>query len=156
LSEDDLEIIAMNATYEAFGMVMDFLSGAPPFNKFDLAYIAELIRAQLQLGHHLGAVTGQREMVGYAGWIHTSEANAELWMRDMGVLRPVETGRHDAAALTIVAVTDSRATPRLLRGARALNPGVRVFFKRSYDDALRPPKKASVLNFGDPEPEPGK
>jgi len=149
MTDEPLEIIQMNPSYEAFGMTLDFLSRSLPFGKFELAHISELIRDQLRLSHHLAALNSGREMVGYAGWIHTSAPAAEIWMRDMGPLRSVQSGSHDAAALTVVSVADTRATLRLMRGARNLNPGIRVFFKRTYDETLRAAKKSSVLNFDD-------
>jgi len=146
--DQELQIVGLANTYEAFGMVMNYLSGTLPFSHFELGQFAAIVRDQLVHGHNLAAITEANELAGYVGWIHTSRANAELWSNDMGPLRAVTDGSHDAAALTVVAATDQRATLRLIRGARTLHQGMRVFFKRGYDGSVRAPRKASVLNFG--------
>jgi len=143
-----LSIVGLANTYEAFGMVINFLSVSLPFSHFELGQFAGIIRDQLVQGHNLAAITDANEMVGYVGWLHTSQANAELWSNDMGPLRAVTDGTHDAAALTVVAASEQQATLRLIRGARTLHKGMRVYFKRGYDGQVRPARKASVLNFG--------
>jgi hypothetical protein len=142
------KIVHLSGSYEAFGMVMDYLSRSEPYTGFELGNLSKAIRRQLRLGHHLAAMLGD-QMVGYAGWLITSKEIAEAWREGKGLLKADPNGRRDAAALTIVAVTDTRATPGLIRRARQLNPGIRVYFKREYQEvALRGARKASVLNFG--------
>jgi hypothetical protein len=149
------KIVHLIGSYEAFGMVMDYLSRSEPYTGFELGNLSKAIRRQLRLGHHVAAMLGD-QMVGYAGWLTTSQEIAEAWKQGKGTLKADPNGNADAAALTIVAVTDARATPGLIRRARQLNPSIRVYFKREYRDvALRGARKASVLNFGParaPEP----
>jgi hypothetical protein len=152
IDEGEIKLTSLNPSFEAFGMVLDFLSAALPFSHFELGRFAGVIRQQLQIGNHLAALSRQNEMVGYAGWIHTSVAYATLWVEDKGSLLSLDGQPHDAAALTVVASQDKRATTMLLRGARVLNPGVRVYFKRGYDGDLRTAKKVSVLNVGNTLP----
>jgi hypothetical protein len=147
-TDDDLHTAFLSPSFEAFGLILDYLSLTTPFSGFELGNIAEVVRGQLGKRNHLVAMIGDR-LVGYAGWMHTTIAIAEEWTSMNGILRPV-SGAHDAAALTIFAVTDTRATPRLIRGARDLNKDVRVFFKRGYQGEARGPKKASVLNYSTP------
>ena len=146
-TRDGLTVVGLRPSFEAFGLVMDYLSRVAPFAGFELGKFGGIIRQQLAMGHNLAALNAQQEIVGYAGWIHTSSVSAEVWALDQGPLQHLDGQAHDAAALTVVAVSDPRATMRLMRGARALNKGVRVYFKRSYDGEVRGPKKASVLNF---------
>jgi hypothetical protein len=143
-----IKILSLNPSFEAFGMVLDFLSYALPFSHFELGRFSAIIRQQLHVGNHLAAVDAKNQLVGYAGWLHTSKSHAELWMADMGPLLAQDGQDHDAAALTVVASKDNRATTALLRGARQLNPGVRVYFKRGYDGEVRNAKKVSVRNVG--------
>lgn len=142
----DLKIIRLANTFEAFGLVLDYLSRTPPFADFELGSFAGVIRAQLSYENHLAAMSGKL-MVGYAGWLHTNAEYAEAWLRGDGILKSLDGRPHDCAALTVFVVSDARATPRLIRGARELNKGVRVYFKRDYDGSTRGPRKASVLNF---------
>ena len=156
LDEDDLKIdtngqydeffdhqaVQFNLTYEAFGLVLDFLSRTPPFGDYDLKTLSEAIRRQLHLGHHLVALR-ERSIVGYAGWLLTTEEVGEAWLEGRGRLAPVAPEYSNAAALTTVAVSDRAAVMPLVRGARDRNPNMRAFFKRDGEHGAR---KSVVLN----------
>ena len=118
-SLDDMrpKIVHLSGTYEAFGVVMDYLSRSEPYAQFELGNFSKAVRRQLRLGHHLAAMLGE-QMIGYAGWLLTSNEIAEAWKGGNGALKADPNGKTDAAALTIVAVTDERATPGLIRRAR--------------------------------------
>ncbi len=141
-----IRIVQLAGTFEAFGMVVDYLSRTAPFSEFVLGTLAGAIRQQLGAGHHFAAMSGT-ELVGYAGWLLTSDAVAQAWIDSNGPLLRVPPEQATAAALTTVAVTDPAATRRLMRGARELNKGKRVYFKRGSEGQNRPPRKTSVLNF---------
>ena len=49
-------------------------------------------------------------------------------------------------ALTIVVSALPASIAPMIRRARQLNPGVQVFFKRSYETDLKLPRKTSVAN----------
>ena len=85
-------------------------------------------------------------MVGYVGWLLTTKDIGDLWQRNLGKLRPVSAEKSDFAALTVVAARDRPILLRLIRGARTLNPGKRVYFKREYDGGEKSTRKASVEN----------
>lgn len=141
-----MQIVKLAATFEGFGLAMDYLSRTAPFSAFELGNFAGVIRAQLQHGHHLAAMDDQ-VLVGYAGWMLTTAKTAEAWRDGHGILYPGDPATSDAAALTVFAVSEPSATPRLIRGARELNKNMRVYFKRGYDEEARGAKKTSVLNF---------
>lgn len=141
-----VRIIQLAGTFEAFGMVVDYLSRTQPFSSFELGAFAAAVRNQLGQGHHFAAMAGS-EMVGYAGWLLTSDAVARAWVESNGPLLRLPAEQATAAALTTVAVTDPAATLRLIRGARELNKGKRVYFKRGSEGQDRPPRKSSVLIF---------
>ena len=138
-------VVCLAASYEAFGMVMDFLAESDVFANFELGTLAGVVRRQLRDGNNLAGVC-DNQIVGYAGWLHTNESTGEEWMENRAILRPLQAADTDAAALTVVAVSDPKVTPRLIRGARELNKGKRVFFKRGYDGVVRPGRKSNVLN----------
>lgn len=134
----------MPATLESFGVAVDFLSGFEPFSTTNLGVFARAVRRQILRREHVVAFDGEK-IIGYAGWLPTTIAAAEAWVKDGADLRPVDEFA-DAAALTTVAVADTKVTLGLMRAARELNPGIRVFFKRSYADPDRAPRKAAVQN----------
>lgn len=141
----EIKIVCLSATYQAFGMVVDFLADSMPFGTFELSEIAPVIRTQLKVGHNLAALQGDR-MVGYAGWLLTTNDIGTEWMENRAILSPMAAAESDAAALTIFASDDRSATTRMIRGARELNQGRRVFFKRGYDGQMKPGRKSTVLN----------
>jgi hypothetical protein len=141
-----ISIIHLNRSFEAFGLVMDFLSRVEPFSTFEVETLANVIRMQLRDSFHLAAMQGN-VMIGYAGWLRTTTAEANAWTEGRGILLARNGPEADAAALTVFAVTDPEATRRLITGARELNKGVRVFFKRELTASGTIPRKASVLNF---------
>ncbi len=148
-TKSDIQVIGFAPTYEAFGMVLEFLSASDVFSTFELRTVADVVRRQLADGHNLGAVRGT-EVLGYAGWLHTTESVGSEWMEDRSILKPLKPEDADAVALTVFAAADTSVTPRLIRGARELNKGKRVFFKRGYDGVVRPSRKSAVLNVAKP------
>ena len=143
-------IVGLAPTFQAFGLVIDFLSESDPFGSFEVSSLAPVIRRQLQDGHNLAAMQGDR-MVGYAGWLHTTAETGNEWSENRAILTPLPADQSDAAALTIFVSSDKSATQRLIRGARETNKGRRVFFKRGYDGTLKKSRKSTVLNFSAPE-----
>jgi len=126
-------------------MVIEFLAMSDVFQTFELATVANVVRTQLRHGHNLAGIVDDR-MVGYAGWLHTTVETGSEWMEDRAILKPRYDDGVDAAALTVFASADPAMTTRLIRGARELNKGKRVFFKRGYDGVVRADRKNTVLN----------
>ena len=140
------KILQLHASFEAFGVVFDYLSKIDPFSRFQTGHFASIIRMQLKRGHHLVAMDG-RDAVGYVGWLLTTRELGDLWQNDQGPLKAVGSEASDAAALTVVAARDNAVLKRLIRGARSLNPGKRVYFKRQYSGEGRLTKKSAVKNM---------
>lgn len=134
----------MPATLESFGLAVDFLSRFEPFTSTGLGLFVRVVRRQILKHEHVVAFDGEK-LVGYAGWLPTTNAAAEVWVTNGGNLQPADSGA-DAAALTTVAVDNPKVTLGLMRAARELNPGIRIFFKRSYVDPSREARKSAVLN----------
>ena len=135
----------LHGSFEAFGVVFDYLSRTDPFTRFEAGHFATIIRQQLKRGHHLVAMQ-EKTIVGYVGWLLTTKEIGDLWQQELGKLKPVAEEKCDAAALTVVSASDRAVLLRLIRGARTLNPGKRVYFKRQYDDERKGTRKASVKN----------
>ncbi len=140
--DDDLRIVQFNATYEGFGMVMDYIARRMPFAGFDAGTLTDAIHQQLKFGHNLVALRNN-QVVGYAGWLLTTPEIAEGWVE--GRARLVRKYGDDAvaAALTIVAGEDRQVITRLIRAARRINPGKRAYFKREAD-TIKPARKRSL------------
>jgi hypothetical protein len=141
-----IKIVQLNSSFDAFGAVMNFLSEIPPFKSFELSILSQVIRTQLHYGQHLAAINGET-IIGYAGWLRTTSLEAASWVEGRSILTARFDANADAAALTVFAVTQPTVTRRLIRGARTLNPGAKVYFKRGPESAARRTRKATVFNF---------
>lgn len=140
------EFRALPPTLESFGVAIDFLSRHAPFSTVEVGVFTRAVRRQILRGEHVIAWDGET-ITGYAGWLPTTTASAQRWLAHGGELAAADVGGDaDAVALTTVAVDDPKVVLGLIRASRDLNPGLRVFFKRSYADAGRPSRKSAVLN----------
>lgn len=136
MTETGVQIVQMNLTPEALGLVIDFVGRKPPFAGFEAFVLLEALRHQLRDQHHLVALEGMK-VVGYAGWMTTNTDIARAWLEDRGPLIRRSGPDAEASVLTIVASANKSITTRLMRGARELNPGRRVYFKRDSNDTDR-------------------
>jgi hypothetical protein len=132
---------------ESFGLVVDYLARVEPFSRYDLGNFVMAVKAQLGSGCHVAATRGGR-LVGYCGWLATTDAVAAAWAAGEGQLRPSSPGAAGAAAVTIVAAETATILRPLIRAARAQGPGWRLYFKRQYAASGRPARKSSVENVG--------
>lgn len=140
------EIRTLPPTPESLGAVADFLAGKPPFTKYEFAALIQAIRSQLRRGTHVCAVQGQA-VIGYSGWLPTTKAAAERWLRGEGRLTAPGNGKADAVALTIFAADGNAMVLPMIRAARKRCPGLQVFFKRSYANESVQPRKSTVRNL---------
>ena len=145
------------ANAEAVGAVIDFLSRDKPFSEFRVGVLVPAVKEQLVRQLHVCALRGN-VLVGYCGWVLITTEMGELWVKGQAQLKAVPADRADARALTIVRVEEPSMVRPLLRAARQLNPGKRVFIRRDYGDAQRTAKakQTSVLNVSLPQAQPGK
>lgn len=138
------EFVTLPPTLESFGVAIDFLSRFAPFSTTPLGPFARAVRRQILRGEHVVAWDGD-DILGYAGWLPTTKAAAAAWLDDGGAMVAADAGA-DAVALTTVAVDDPKLVLGLIRASRDLNQGLRVFFKRSYAEEQKPPRKSAVHN----------
>ncbi len=145
MTDPSLDIRTLGPSFEETGMVLDLLSRHPPFAQYRLDKISAAIRHQLASRFNVGAIDSTGTLVGYVGWAHALTVSATLWIENRG---PLQVTDHptDAIALTIVVSAQPASIAAMIRRARLLNPGVRVYFKRSYGSDLRLPRKTSVAN----------
>ena len=140
---NQFDLMLLRHSYEAFGMVIDLLSRNLPFAKFEVGDLGAAVRLQLQLEHHVGAIS-EGKLVGYLGWLATSQTVAEAWVAGEGPLTTDSSG--NSVALTMVVGTHSKVIRALISNARQRNVGKRVYFKRASSQGTE--RKTSVLNRG--------
>lgn len=74
----EISIVVLAPSFEAFGMVIDFLARSDPFDSFEVDTLANVVINQLKSGHNLAAIK-DGTMIGYAGWLLTTEELGEEW-----------------------------------------------------------------------------
>jgi hypothetical protein len=143
----EVQIVQLNGTYEAFGLVMDFLCRIQPFAGFEAKALADAVTQQLRRSLHLVAMCDRR-VVGYAGWLMTTPEIGQRWLEGTGPLTPKHGPEAVVAALTIVTAPERSTVTRLIRGARnAVPKGCRIVFKRGGENTGRSAKKATVISL---------
>jgi hypothetical protein len=133
-------------SFEAVGIVVDFLSREAPFDRFGAGPLVTALKYQIVNGHHVSAFRGEA-LIGYCGWLRINHADGELWLADKADLTPLAGDRADAVALTIVRVDEPAAVRPLIRACRILEPRKRVFFKRDYAQATHAARRNTVMNI---------
>src|ERR1700694_1089259 len=88
------QIRRFNASFEAVGILIDFLSRKPPFDQFRAGPLVTALKYQVADGHHVSAFRGEA-LIGYAGWLQITSAHGELWLQDKADLTPVPPERAD-------------------------------------------------------------
>jgi hypothetical protein len=142
-----LEIRKFKPGYEALGLVTDFLASEPPFGGFKASKLLTVIKYQLSLGHHVAGFAND-QLVAYCGWLTTSTAQAEAWLKGEGDLEFVPPPIGNAVALTVVRVLNRHHVLPMIRACRERNRGKRVFFKRDYATPTIESRKGAVMNRG--------
>jgi hypothetical protein len=142
---EEVQVRRFVANAEALGVVVDFLSRDKPFSEFRVGVLVPAIRDQLTHQCQVCALKAN-VLIGYCGWVLITREMGEAWLKGQGQLKPVPPDRANAAALTIVRVTEPGLLRRLIRASRELNPGKRVYFRRDYATGQRAARHTSVLN----------
>jgi hypothetical protein len=127
-----LVISAFPNTPLSLGLLCDFVSRFPPFNRFEFREMAVALRYQLETQSHLVAGLDDR-IVGYLGWIRTTRVIAEAWTAANGPLTAVSE-HADAVAPTILVTENSKFALQLVRSAKILNRDYSVYWKREFSD----------------------
>jgi len=124
------EMRRFTPSFEALGIVIDFLSRKAPFDQFRAGHLVTALKHQIAQGHHVCAFRGE-VLVGYCGWLQVTCELGELWLLDQAELKPVPPERADAVALTLVRVDEPAAVRPLIRACRRLEPAKRVLCERA-------------------------
>jgi hypothetical protein len=126
-------------------VLIDFLCRKPPYTNFDFGNFTRALRRQIAGGDHICAIK-EGKLVGYFGWLRTTDTIAEAWLRGERTLTGVAPDASNALAITVVAVERPELMLPLARHVRTSSPNRRMYFKRTYADPRRGERKASVFN----------
>ena len=141
-----LQLRRFTPSYEALGIVVDFLVRRAPYDQFRAGKLVAALKHQLAHGYHICAFRDET-LIGYSGWLPITEELGQSWLDGKGELEPVPPERSNAAALTIVCADDPSIVRALIRATRKYRPGERVFFRRDYSGRQRPQRSQTVLNI---------
>lgn len=144
-SKRDFEIRSFRFSYEALGIVLDFLANTKPFTRFESAVLVNMAKYQIRHGYNLYAYR-DRTLLGYCGWHYTDREKGEKWLKTGIGSAPVPMDKADAGVLTLVKCEETRVLRVLIRTCRDLNPDKYVFFRRDYGNPSRRERRQSVAN----------
>ena len=108
----DIEISELPKNPYSFGLIARFLSIHKPFSEFEFGSISKSILFQIQNDSHVVAIKND-QVVGYLGWLRTTEEIARAWQAELKPLSPAENPT--ALAVTILAVNDSSFIMPIIR-----------------------------------------
>jgi len=136
-----LTIASFPSTPLSLGLLCNFVSQFPPFDTFEFKHMTTTLRFQLETQCNLVAGYDDK-IVGYLGWIRTTEAIAENWLNGQGPLTAV-VENSSAAVVTVIVASNSKYLLPMIRRAKVLNPDLPVYWKRQFI-GRKPPTKRSV------------
>src|SRR6476620_3009318 len=96
------------ATYASLGSIIDFIVSVEDFGTMQAKVLFSALKAQIANGHHLVAYSDQR-LIGYLGWLNTTDEIARKWLANAGKLQGLPATECNAAAITIVRITEREA-----------------------------------------------
>jgi hypothetical protein len=150
LGAGSYEIRIFKPGFDALGIVVDFVTRTPPFDRFPAGALVAALKFQIAHGEHVSAFRGET-LVGYFGWLPITRAVGEAWLAGKAELAAVESARADAVVLTVARVADPAALPSLVRALRKRGSGKFVYFRRDYLGGPRAHRRG-VFELTDPSP----
>jgi hypothetical protein len=141
-----LDIATFPSTPLSLGLLCNFVSRFPPFDTFEFKQMTVTLRFQLEAQCNLVAGDAD-EIVGYLGWIPTTVAIAEAWAADQGPL-VAATNEVSALAVTVLAASNPKYVLPLIRRAKAMQPGLPVYWKRQFTDGKQSRKRRVRKKYG--------
>ena len=143
-ASDLIECRRLPSSHESVGKVMEFIAGTELFGSMRSKTLFLALTGHIEKGHHVAAFRNH-ELVGYCGWLTTTEEICRKWLEGAGRLKGVPSAHSDAVVLSIVRLTDGRARLPIIRSCRQLNLGRRVYFRRDGRGG-HDSRKSSVFN----------
>lgn len=137
---DRTEITRLAKNPYSLGLIARYVSEQPPFSAFEFGPSILTLLSQIHNDTHLVA-TRNDGIVGYLGWLHTTEEIAEGWIAGTGKLVAVPGGM--AIAVTIFVTDLPRDILPMIKAAKQAEPGRSVYWKRYFADG-RPPSARKV------------
>jgi hypothetical protein len=135
----------LDADPRNLGIAARFVSGFPPFDKYEFSDMMKALFHQIDRQTHL-VMTIDRDVVGYLGWSRTTDKNAKAWTEDRAGLKWIDSG--DAIAVTIMCANDPKNLMALIKKAKTVEPDKNVYWKRFFKDQKKPVAR-SVLKRND-------
>ncbi len=64
-------------SFEAVGILIDFLTRQPPFDRFQAGALVTTLKYQVSHGFHVSAFLGET-LIGYCGWLRIMASEGDL------------------------------------------------------------------------------
>ena len=141
-----LTVASFPSTPLSLGLLCNFVSRFPPFDAFEFKHMTTTLRFQLETQCNLVAGDDD-EIVGYLGWIRTTEAIAEAWVDNRGPLTAA-VEHASAVAVTVLVTSNPKYILPLIRRAKVLHPDLPVYWKRQFAGGKQPTKRSVRKRLG--------
>jgi hypothetical protein len=135
-----LQFATFQNTPQSLGLLSDFVSTHPPFDRFEFRLMTQTLKFQLENQCHIVAGLDD-QIAGYLGWIPTTIEVAEAWMENAGPLIANLEFRQ-AVIPTVLVTIEPRIMLPLIKHAKTINPGIPVYWKRQFSDERLEVKRA--------------
>lgn len=134
----DFKLAELPSNPYSLGIILRFLSNHRPFAEFEFGATTKSVLFQLKANSYFVCIKNDH-VVGYMGWVRSSEENCRAWMENGAPLlaHPDPT----AIAVTVFAIDEKRFILPMIRYAKKREPGLTVFWKRYYQDGRVPSSK---------------
>lgn len=137
----NIKFIQLPADPRSLAIAARFVSAYPPFAKFEFAEMMKTLFQQIDKKTHL-VLSRDEELVGYLGWLRTTNEIADKWVKEDGPLRWKIGGT--AVAVSVMCAEDSKDILSMIKEAKRIEPNASVYWKRYYQDGRENMGKAVV------------
>ena len=143
-----LRIVKVANPATALGLAVSHLMLKPAFARLQFGDWSRILVGQINRGHYLLAVDPQERVVGFMGWLLTSQDKAEAWVEDRRGLSFADSRAGDCVVINAWSADRNAITREILRHARrAFADKAMVYYQRHYPDGTTRPVRLTINEF---------
>ena len=143
-----LRLVRSTNPATALGLAVSHLMLKPAFVRLQFGDWSRILVGQINRGHYCLVADPQERIVGFMGWLLTTQEKAEAWVEDRRGLSYADSKAGDCVVINAWSADTNAVTRMLLRHARrAFAEKQTVYYKRHYADGATRPVRLPVNEF---------
>ncbi len=143
-----LRLVRPSHPATALGLAVSHLMLKPAFARLQFGDWSRILVGQINRGHCCFVADAQDQIVGFMGWLLTTQEKAEAWVEDRRGLSFEDSKAGDCVVINAWSADSNAVTRLLVRHARrAFGDKQTLYFKRHYPDGSTRPARLSVNEF---------